>query len=229
VVTLRLSLFTPFFKQWGKIVHVDGDVVILGPLNGLLATAGFLAAPDYGATLSAQFIEPHLFKERFPKRYNPHAPAFNAGVFSFSTAIIADDTYSRIRTLFDKYYGYCGFAEQSILNIYFYKTWSALPWEYNTYYRYLPKNKLKWAKGCAIIHFPMGRGVTRPWEDGNPFSKIWNGRLLYENSSRKMRVLLKLRFLRVYYYRRFKNILRTNKVFAVRLLQKIRNIVNFFR
>ena len=244
IVTLRLNLFTPFFKKWKKIVHLDGDIIIFRPLTEIADAPGFSAVPDYGSTLSAQFSEPYRFKEIFPRRFNGNAPAFNAGVFVLDTSIIKENSFAALRRLFDAYYEQCRYAEQSILNLYFHKRWHPLPWKFNTYYRHLPGKLPSYAEGCTILHFPAGRNETRPWEPGNPFYRIWQrnlspsannfceditGGIEKQNNSKGLQPLFLMRLNLIYRRRLILSRLRANKFFTFKIFPRLKKAFSLFR
>lgn len=244
IVTLRLYLFTPVFKKWKKIVHLDGDIIIFDLLDQIVEAQGFSAVPDYGSTLSAQFSEPYRFKEIFPRGFNGNAPAFNAGVFVLDTAIIKEDSFAAIRSLFDAYYEHCRFAEQSILNLYFHKKWHPLPWKFNTYYRHLPGKLPFYAEGCTILHFPAGRNETRPWEPGNPFYPLWRRNLSLSakdcrantkwrtekrNGSKGLHLLFLIRLNWIYCRRLVINRAKANKFFSLKLFPLLKSIYSLLR
>lgn len=244
IVTLRLHLFTSLFKKWKKIVHLDGDIIIFGPLKHIVEAPDFSAVPDYGSTLSAQFSEPYRFKEIFPRRFNGNAPAFNAGVFVLDTSIIKEDSFAAIRRFFDTYYEQCRFAEQSILNLYFHKKWNPLPWKFNTYYRYLPGKIPSYAEGCTILHFPAGKNETRPWEPGNPFYPLWRKNLSLtakdfcedttweiekRNGSKWLHMMFLMRLNLIYHRRLILNRLKANKFFTLKIFPQLKKVYSLFR
>ena len=181
-VNMRLDLFKPEYRRWDKIVHIDADTIVLGPLHSLLDGEGFSAVPDYGSTLASHFTAPERFHEIFDGKFHPKEPAFNAGVFVFSPSQINSDCYDTLWKLFDQYFEHCNFAEQSILNLYFYKNWDPLPWKMNMFFHHMPKKIKTTGTGCTVIHFPMTLQSSRPWEPGNPFFPVWQSIWAGDNS-----------------------------------------------
>ncbi|MGA1792615.1 MAG: glycosyltransferase [Thermoplasmatota archaeon] len=159
----KFYLFTAKFRNWDRVVYLDGDVTAEAYLGELGKPAGFRAVPDvHHIPVKEQFIDPLKVKrdrdanrtlKMLEETYDTGALSFNVGVFSFSTDIIKDDTFRKLMDLFDLFRGVLRFPEQAIMNLHFLNDWTELPLVYNNYYT----------------------RIRRPWKFGSvPFDGICN-------------------------------------------------------
>lgn len=183
-LTSKFYLFTPEFRRWKNIVYLDADIIVNASLDKMAGVKGFAAVPDtLGSNrIRLQMIDPKYMeqrginpveynelKRRIKNQYGLSEHTFCAGVFSFSTDIISEDTFLSLKKLTDKYKDISAFGDQLVFNLFFYRKWKKLPCIYNAYF---PSNT-RWFnlyKKAALIHF-IGR--NKPWFEGNNFYGEW--------------------------------------------------------
>jgi lipopolysaccharide biosynthesis glycosyltransferase len=176
----KFYLFTPYFKQWENIIFLDADIIVNSSLKRLVKINKFLAVKDTLPHLYSHFYpentsNTYIYK-KLKKRYNLRKKAFNAGVMAFDTSVIKNETFNNLMSLLDSYDKIIFFAEQAILNLYFYNNWCELPVIYNVpnfvrlSYSYNVMN-LK----PAIIH---SWGKKKFWLKGSQFNRIWEENLI---------------------------------------------------
>jgi alpha-N-acetylglucosamine transferase len=157
----KFYLFTPEFKKWDNIVYIDSDILVRASIKKLAEVKGFWAVCDCYSSLKYHFIkrkakkryikksnehnkitkisqegygwnlEKAVLVKKLKKEFDLRKAAFNTGVLAFSTDIIRDDTFSRLTSLMNEYMEISLFADQGILNLFFYKRWKHLPINYN--------------------------------------------------------------------------------------------------
>ena len=162
----KCYLFSSEFKVWRTVVMLDGDVLVKSSLDRLTKVKGFAAVNDPSHSLLDQFpreAHPEIIKQ-LDSRYDLRQDAFNAGIFSFSTEIIREETFSEIKNLFDTYFSFSAYGTQPVLNLYFYGHWEKLSRIYNVFPSGLGKVP------AAVLHFA---GPQKPWIFGNPFHEEW--------------------------------------------------------
>ncbi|MGA1848892.1 MAG: glycosyltransferase [Thermoplasmatota archaeon] len=140
----KFYLFTAKFRSWDRVIYLDGDVTAEAYLGILAKPVGLKAVPDvHHIPVREQFLDLSRVKKNpdairslrlLEDMYDTRAVSFNAGVFSFSTDIINNDTLQKLMGLFDQYHDILRFPEQAILNLHFLNEWSELPLVYNNYY-----------------------------------------------------------------------------------------------
>ncbi len=181
IILDKFYLFTPEFKKWKHVIFLDADIIVRASLDKLAKTTGFNAVTDMdGPKLKNQITEKSksIFLER---KFRLNAKFFNAGVMAFSTDIIKEDSFSKLKELFLEYKQFSKFGEQLILNVYFYKKWKKLPLVYNLWPYYLNfYYDLKLRTIQAIIFHFIGiddKKEFRPWDPFNPFYPEWKSNL----------------------------------------------------
>ena len=104
-------------------------------LDALTKIKGFAAAPDSAGPLRKQFLneneENKLIFKKLKKNYNLNSPSFNAGVMAFSTDLIKNNAFLKLKTLIQKYEKIRYTSDQMCWNLLFYKKWQRLPLVYN--------------------------------------------------------------------------------------------------
>jgi lipopolysaccharide biosynthesis glycosyltransferase len=178
----KFYLFTPEFKKWENIIFLDADIIVRASLSELTKVKGFGAVLDdpINNKLLDQFIHPaEIGKEafnKFRKRYNINAEAFNSGVMAFNTRIINKDSFPKLKDLFMNYNNIIPpeIVDQPIFNLFFHKTWEKLPFVYNLDigdFRFINPKKIN----AIIIHF-RGR-QCKSWFCSSPFHNEWKNNL----------------------------------------------------
>lgn len=178
----KFYLFTLQFKKWNNIIYLDADIIVRDSLDKLTKIQGFAAVPDISnPKLANQFIKPKDEKSKrainkLKKYYNLKETIFNSGIISFSTDIIKENTFSKLKKIFKL----CKkirhiVVDQLVFNLLFYKKWIKLPLVYNIYVLHmidLLEIKPEKIKGI-ILHFIR----YKPWDKKNYFYKEWKHNL----------------------------------------------------
>lgn len=187
----KFYLFKPFFKKWEKIIFLDADILVKSLLEDLTKVTHFAAVPDcikitnillkYWCTnVGYQFFNRNnnlkLFKE-LENTIDLTADSFNTGVMVIPTKSIQEDTFHKLKLLFNKYKNIAATGDQTILNLYFYKNWKRLSYIYNSsvhslpYYYGFDAGKMQ----TAVLHF-LGNNV-KPWNKKSIFYTEWKSNL----------------------------------------------------
>lgn len=162
--------------EFGRIVFLDADCVVLKPIDALFEGDGFLAAPDWGEAL---------------------APGFNSGVFAFTPSPALRDRVLAAAASMTSADG----GDQGLLNAVLGGEVRLLPPEFNTLKR-LPVHhpQLVNPAETKVLHF-VGR---KPWDPTNlepdyaALEAVWAGfleaedwRIVHEMNRRMVAALLK--------------------------------------
>lgn|GEM_PF-142893 len=124
---------------WDRLVYLDADTVVLGPVDELFAGDDFAAVPDAGLDL-------------------PRGDVFNSGVFAFTPSRA---TFARMEARLRTGGSYDG-GDQGFLNE-FLPQWRALPLEFNTTKRIFAHHApLFDAEDVRVLHH-VG---AKPWQPG---------------------------------------------------------------
>ncbi len=180
VVLDKFYLFTPYFKQWNRVIFLDADIIVRASIERLANPKdALLATSANGTSLRDEFIKQkrengRLFKE-LKKTYRLAGKAFNSGVMAFRTKIIREDAFDTLLNLYNRFGGLNRYGEEATFNLYFYKNWDMLPMLYNmyphrAYYHFgIPHEELR----GIIIHF-VYENIEKPWIKSSPFYEEWN-------------------------------------------------------
>ncbi|MBD8078064.1 hypothetical protein IF651_03200 [Cellulosimicrobium arenosum] len=124
---------------WDRLVYLDADTVVLGPVDELFAGDDFAAVPDAGLDL-------------------PRGDVFNSGVFAFTPS---REVFARMEAVLRTGGSYDG-GDQGFLNA-FLPSWRALPLEFNTTKRIFAHHApLFDAEDVRVLHH-VG---AKPWQPG---------------------------------------------------------------
>ncbi|MCF7814785.1 MAG: hypothetical protein K9N40_09930 [Candidatus Cloacimonetes bacterium] len=174
----KFKLFAPDFKNWRKIIYLDGDIIVRSSLDELTNVQNFAAVKDLGMPkLYHQFkgikeVSPEKY-DVLRTKYDLSASAFNAGMFAFDTEIINQNTHNKLLGYLNEYMQPC-FVDQPILNMIFYKKWQKLPLIYNVQMHFVKKAyKIRNIKG-TVLHFTC---KNKPWISGSKFCEEWQQNL----------------------------------------------------
>ena len=175
VVYDKLYLFTPEFKKWKSIVYLDSDIIVKDNIDRLIDIKTFGAIRDCeNKKLKEQFFQStRVFKDM---QIDFKKPSFNSGVMAINTDIITNSLFSELQFLVKNFYKEFRFADQAVLNLYFYRKWEKLPPIYNLYineYNYKLPNSNK----CVAIHFFTNAGYPKLWDVENPYFSVWKSNL----------------------------------------------------
>lgn len=187
VILDKFYLFSEEFRQWEHIIFIDSDAMVTASLDYLIKTKSFsclrVNKKHFRHSFSLRDCEQISMLK---KEYNLIRPSFNSGVLAFDTAIIKDDTFSKLLSLFNKYKEIIN-ADESILNLFFYEQWINIPIVYNARINNIVLKKIKGIyhvpkkmKGI-ILHFekPYRKYLKddKPWNKGNIFYNEWETNL----------------------------------------------------
>ncbi len=187
-LTSKFYLFTPEFRKWKNVVYLDADIIVMSSLEKLTQVSGFAAVPDtIGSNcIRLQMIGPKDIGKRgvSPQKYLRLRTAIKAGyglrertlcagMFSFSTDIIREDTFRGLKALADAYGALSAYGDQLIFNLFFHRNWKKLPAVYNAYF---PENTrwLTMYRRAAVLHF-IER--NKPWLERSDFYDEWRRNL----------------------------------------------------
>jgi len=189
VLADRIHLFSDEFRQWRSVLFTDADVIIRGSLESLKDRSGFYSVRDWNPYLRLQVLpEQEIAPRRLSSEhyrvlcselslsYNLRAPAFCAGFFFFTTDLIEEKSFERLKNLLDRYESISRFGEQLIMNLAFHGVWRQLPDAYNMM---LYKSKPQWPLSARhvdalMLHFV---GPEKPWDSTGPFREEWDAML----------------------------------------------------
>lgn len=173
IILGKFFLFTPYFKKWERVVYLDADIIVQGPLAKLTHCEGFTAAPDrYSRTVAQEFKHP---SPSLQHAYRLSSPAFNSGVLVIETKSIRNETFEDLQRLSERYQPEVRYGEQAILNLYWLGKWNRLPVIYNflanhPQYRKMDRTRVK----AAILHFAWR---PKPWDPRSKFHDAWSDSL----------------------------------------------------
>jgi len=179
-------MFTPEFRKWKNIIYLGADCVVRASLDKLTEIRGIAAVETrFDWKLGNYFLSHAEAKSRgmyslsnsLRKNYNLKRRAFTPSPFVFSTDIIKDDTFSKIMRLAKKYRNITVMADESILNLFFYKKCKMLPvvyciWPFNGL---IDKKRLEKKGVKSIVIYLMGN--TSKWKEKNCFYSEWKHNL----------------------------------------------------
>jgi len=178
----KFNIFHSRMKQWQQVVYIDADTIVQKPIALLTARPGFWAVQDdiiAGRLFDQVRYREHAARPDFwatMRPFNVYAPAFNTGVFAFSTDLLTDTHWRNLVEIWKKiqeYYFDGWGGEQLLLNLVWYGQWGQLPLAFNVDARDFNSAELARA---AIIHFITDTD-NRPWHQASPFYSLWKKNL----------------------------------------------------
>lgn len=140
VVWHKLHILKPYFRQWERLLFLDGDILIHSSITNLANVHEFSAVSsnqllrDELLTPMGAMIRGYDTRKRIDmaKTFDLANPAFNCGLMAFPTSAIPDDAFEKAMELRRAYGEMIIVPEQAILNLMIPK-WHALPNAYNIY------------------------------------------------------------------------------------------------
>lgn len=169
----KFYLFTQEFKKWDHIVYLDADIIVRASLYKLIQTKNF-STPKTVKKGFRYYFSTGTGKEilLLEKEFNLERPAFNSGVFSFSTDIIQENTFEKLLNIFYKYKNIAN-GDDSIFNLFFYNYWTNIPLVYNARANKIGSKKVK----AIILHFERDRFHPLLWEPEHRYYMEWKNNL----------------------------------------------------
>jgi len=184
-VLSKFYLFTPFFKQWDRIIFLDGDIIVRASLDDLTQSKGFNAVKMphslwwlffmTGLRIAIFNPEQKALAQQLRKKYNLRTKSFNSGVMVFSSDFIQPDTFSRLFDIYQKYKTIL-YGDEPMFNLAFQYQWRPLPQAYNVLIHLLNmfyKIKPDEAQGI-VMHFCT---PEKPWRKNHPCKTEWETNL----------------------------------------------------
>jgi lipopolysaccharide biosynthesis glycosyltransferase len=169
---LRFYCFTDFFRQWERVLYLDTDILIRGPIDRVLNAQKKFAAvrAQFPTTVRDVFLPTisHEEKASLSQQFDLDAPTFNAGVFSLQPLLFSRDAFPKLVELYKKFGPLTKMGDQSIISAYFGSDWEELPSLLN-----LQMNSTAVPARFAsafVIHFC---GTLKPWHAGHPLFPEW--------------------------------------------------------
>lgn len=185
VLTSKLYLFRREIRHWRNVVYCDADATVRASLDGLCELQGFWSITDASRWLDTQILtrassaKRGLSTARFSRleqelrgRVDFLAPPFCAGFFVFSTDVVDDGTFDRLKTTLDRYHSISRYGDQLAFNLFFGERWQRLSPVYNVQLRgehnqwRLPPSEVD----GIILHFISSE---KPWLTRNAFFREW--------------------------------------------------------
>lgn len=180
----KLYIFNTWMKRWKTVICLDVDTIIRGSLDELTKINGFAAVPE--ANYNPLYKQLNLrysddwqkfldYEKISKKTYNLSHVSFNGGVLVFKTSILNKNTFNDIEKVLYLTKNISKYADQTVLNLYFYKKWNKLPTVYNFHPLFYHHDYgFEYSKCRAIIlHFAGLNPVFKPWHPKNTFNKEW--------------------------------------------------------
>nr|MBA3901990.1 hypothetical protein [Bacteroidota bacterium] len=188
VVYGKLFLLHPEMRQWEKIIYLDTDVLVRKDINALTNYPCFAARKEtMGHNLLYQFLPDLEYCSTYHKnelgklqqKYDFKETSFNVGVMVIPTHQNTEKNFMEVVKLANELYGFAYFPEQAVLNLFFYKKWSNIPYIYNDVYAHDTFNqKGYWGRSsdqdAVILHCV---GSPKPWEPTSQYFAEWNRNL----------------------------------------------------
>jgi len=180
ILASKFYLFSEYFKKWEHVVYLDVDILIRGPLDGLLNVKGFAACHSLGQTVGDNLlpfnkIDGDLLDD-LKSNFDLNANSCNSGVFVFNTEIIVEGMVQEILGIFIKYKKACRFHDQTTLNLFFCNRWQKLSPVYNRTIEKTEQGMIDPLKAEGIILHTVSLGVG-PWNPDNTFYDEWKSNL----------------------------------------------------
>ncbi len=180
VVLDKFYLFTPFFKQWKRVVFLDADIIVRASLDKLAHGKEPFSSPNaHGTSLRKEFIKKtknnrQLFG-RLKKEYPLRGKAFNSGIMAFQTSLIESDSFEKLMDLYRRFGELNKYGEEATVNLLFYQNWNMLSSLYNTYpWRTHHLYDLSYNKIQAIVLHFVRETTAKPWLKTSPFYEEWS-------------------------------------------------------
>lgn len=176
IVIERFHIFREEFKKWDVVVYMDCDIIVNGPIRALSRVRGFNATFDLVPLLKEQvWPDVSTNSSPFEHGYDPLTETFCSGVMAFETKkIITPSTHSDLLALARKFLPAAPYADQLILNLFFYKKWRVLPLAYDYLLTAMPREYLCRHSQALILHF-TAKDV--PWATFSPYFNLWSKNL----------------------------------------------------
>lgn len=175
IVLDKFYLFSTEFKKWEKIIYLDSDIIINGPLYSITKINGFSAVVST-LKLKEQFNQGSNAFTELSGKYNLAGKSCNTGIMAFSTSIIKDDTFLKLKEIFNSFYASILYADEAVLNLYFYGHWKKLPRVFGLDVNLLLNfNIRKKNIKSIVLHFIRNEfSGIKPWDPASPYYPEWD-------------------------------------------------------
>ncbi len=167
--TLKFYLFGKAFREFGRVIYLDADIIVRGSLAPLLDNHSFLACEDAGNTIAHCFSYRQRYLRDQQKTYDLKKKAFNSGVLVFSPGELPGEAYDELLALYNRHKDRSRATDQGALNLYFYGAWTRAHKRFNV----LQFRSMRGYQG-DVLHFA---GPDKPWIRGHAFFREWTTNL----------------------------------------------------
>lgn len=164
----KIDVFNTYFQKWDRVLYLDGDMIIRARLKPNLLK------PNFGAVRDVLSLNSQL-EQGTGAAGLKNTGTFNAGMLSFNTGILKEDTYSTILDgVLNQWQGK-NLVDQPAVNVYFQNVWTPLPMDCNVIAN-MPIFGRVWTeeRRGTIIHFTT---TPKPWESDTPAKQEWEANL----------------------------------------------------
>ena len=214
VVTSKFYLFAPEFKKWNNILFLEGDIIVKASLDRLTKLNRFYGTDvfDRPKLRNQLAVNNKELYNQIKNRYNLNCRTFNSGVMIFNSDIIKEDSFDKLKSLFNEYKELSNFGEEGIINLFLYKKWKKLPIAYNLWNYSISHScriNIKDVNGI-VLHFISSKFFqnTKPWETDDVFYNEWTENLEKAESIdlSKIQPALEWSGFRIYVYELYLNL-----------------------
>lgn len=184
----KLYIFSDYLKNWNKVIYLDPDMIVRASINKLLSVKTFGAVPELDQQplldqlqlrTNSDWEILHTVEKKMHRHFNLASPSFNAGVLAFDTKILEGNLFNQLERLLHFSKDICLYADQTVLNLFFYDRWERLSRIYNLHpllykdvYR-VPQKKILGIN----LHFSGMQSTNKPNHPDNPYYSEWKKNL----------------------------------------------------
>jgi hypothetical protein len=164
----KVEVFSTYFQKWDRVLYLDADTIVRARLEPSVLK------PKFGAVRDVLSLKSQLDQSTGAAGFT-NTRTFNAGMLSFDTKVLKEDTYSAILEGILNQWRSRGLVDQPGVNIYFHDVWTPLPIEYNVIANF-PIFGHVWTETYRgrIIHFT---NHPKPWEMESSARQEWESNL----------------------------------------------------
>ena len=185
ISTIKSYLFTGSFKYWERVVCLDADTIVMGPLGPLANPRCYTAPPfEDGHPVSKEFRDGGAFLKNglssTRRQFDLSRRTLDPGVFSFPTTIIQPQTFDELKELFQKSLEYAYHPQRAVFDLMFSVGSKELSFAYGSsiwfhVFPYFPRGFKPTQFFGAVLHFSEHDG--KPWMAMSPRAGTWRRNL----------------------------------------------------
>ncbi len=169
ILLSKFHIVHPFMKKWDKLLFLDCDIIINGPLQGLLRFEGHHAVPGIlfpylknrlSTPKLSEFFKYINFKS-FELKINTNSSGFNGGLYLIDLNKITNSTFYDGLNFFKKYRDFLNldFGDEALIASFFSREIQPLPLCYNVFMNF------NTSTSGIILHY---LGKNKPWHQSHP-------------------------------------------------------------